>query len=69
MVLIWDLVKPLVTWTPAQRERRLFHVCCQVQAQLMATYPGYQTTNQHTVPDAVVDEVKEMLGALLSQTG
>jgi hypothetical protein len=65
MVHIWDLVQPLVTWTPAQRERRLFHVCCQVQAQLMAKYPGYQSVNQYTVPEAVEGEVKAMLKEIL----
>lgn len=69
-MLIWTLVKPLVAWSQAERERRLFHLCVQVQAALMARYPGYTTPSVHTVPEAVVDDVtilvKEMLGAELS---
>jgi hypothetical protein len=64
-MLIWEFVQPLVTWSVAEREQRLFHVCVQVQSQLIARHPGYQTTSVHVVPDAVVEEVKEMLGALL----
>lgn len=64
-MLIWTLVEPLVTWTVAERERRLFQVCVQVQAQLMARYPDYHTVNQHTVPDALAEEVKEILYAIL----
>lgn len=61
-MLIWTLVQQLgVDWPRAERQRRLFHVCVRVQATLMARYPGYQTTSVHTVPEAVVDEVKEML--------
>jgi hypothetical protein len=64
-MLIWELVQPLVQWSQAEREQRLFHVCVQVQAALITRYPGYQTTSVHVVPDAVVDEVKEMLKEIL----
>lgn len=67
-MLIWTLVQPLVTWSRTERERRLFHVCVQVQAQLMARYPGYQTGTVHTVPDALEGEVKEMLSQILSSS-
>ena len=66
-MLIWELVAPLVTWTTTERERRLFHVCVQVQATLMARYPGYQTPSVHTVPDALAAEVKEILREILPQ--
>jgi hypothetical protein len=69
MVRIWDLLQPLVAWSLHERQQRLFHICVQVQAQLVARYPGYQTPTVHTVPEAVVDEVEEMLRALLPQIG
>jgi hypothetical protein len=64
-MLIWELVQPLVQWSQAEREQRLFPVCAQVQAQLMARHPGYQTASVHTIPDACEGEVKEMLHAIL----
>jgi hypothetical protein len=64
-MLIWTLVTPLVQWSQAEREQRLFPVCAQVQAQLMARHPGYQTASVHTIPDACEGEVKEMLHAIL----
>jgi hypothetical protein len=64
-MLIWELVQPLVQWSPAEREQRLFHVCVQVQSSLLARHPGYQTASVYMIPDACEGEVKEMLGALL----
>jgi hypothetical protein len=65
-MLIWTLVKPLVTWSQAERERRLFHVCVQVQSALITRYPGYQTASVHTIPEALEGEVKAMLAEILS---
>jgi hypothetical protein len=65
MVRIWDLVHPLVVWTLEERSQRLFALCVQVQARLMARYPGYQPLTPHTVPEAVAAEVKEMLDVLV----
>jgi hypothetical protein len=64
-MLIWELVQPLVTWSVAEREQRLFHVCVQVQSSLIARHPRYQTASVHTIPDACEGEVKEMLHAIL----
>ena len=64
-MLIWTLVEPLVTWTPTERQQRLFHVCVQVQARLMARYPDYHTVTPQTVPDALAEEVKEIVYAIL----
>jgi quercetin dioxygenase-like cupin family protein len=68
MVRIWDLVRPLVTWSRAERERRLFHVCVQVQARLLARYPDYHTTEVYVIPPAVAAEVQTMLTTLVPRT-
>jgi hypothetical protein len=65
MVRIWDLVQSMVVWTLEERTQRLFEVCVQVQARLMARYPGYQPLTPHMVPEAVAGEVKEMLDVLV----
>lgn len=66
-MLIWTLVEPLVDWSVAEREQRLFRVCTLVQALLSARHPGYQTPSVQEIPVAVADEVttlvKEILGA------
>jgi hypothetical protein len=62
---LWTLVEPLVAWRHPDRVWRLFAVACMVQAELIRRHPGYQPASVHTVPLAVVDEVKEMLHVLL----
>lgn len=64
-MLIWDLVKPLVTWSRVERERRLFSLCVQVQATLMTRYPGYQTTSQHEIPAALAAEAETLIKEIL----
>ena len=64
-MLIWTLVEPLVDWSVAEREQRLFRVCTLVQALLSARHPGYQTTSVQEIPVAVADEVQGILRELL----
>lgn len=65
-MLIWPLVQDLgVAWSRTERERRLFALCCQVQATLSARYPGYTTPQVHEVPAALVEETQTILEELL----
>lgn len=59
-----------VQWTRNEQERRLFPLCVQVQARLHERYGvAYQTTSVSQVPDAYMEDVKEMMGEILSQVG
>jgi hypothetical protein len=70
MVHIWHLLEQAgVRWSRNERERRLFHVCVQVQARLIERYPDYTVPQVHVVPEALVDEVKEMLDEVLFAVG
>lgn len=68
-MLIWTLLQDLgIRWTPAQREQRLFPVCCVVQATLSARHPGYTTPGVHDVPRALVEETREIIRQILSSS-
>jgi hypothetical protein len=67
-MLIWHLVQQLgVRWSRGERARRLFRLCVQVQARLMARYPDYHNLQVHHIPPAVVEEVEDMLSDILGR--
>ena len=53
-----------VQWTRREQERRLFHLCVQVQARLAERHgAAYRTPDVSRVPEAYQDEAKEIIGA------
>jgi hypothetical protein len=66
-MLIWDLIKARVRWSRAERRRRLFYLCVQVQARLLARYPDYHNLNVQDVPPALAADVLDVLPQLKSR--
>ena len=60
---VLDLVRELgVQWTRQERERRLFPLCVQVQAELWRRHGDrYTTPDVSQVPEAYEAEVKEII--------